>query len=274
MSKQSFKSSYEDEISLKDIIDFLIESWKTIVIPGLLGVLISGAALIATPNQYQATAQIQMAHIGVSNNTGPLGVNVEDPNLLLARLRMPSTFSVDVIKTCGFNDSKVPAEDLLNAAKFQTVSGVNSIIELRVNSDSKKVAISCVQGLFEIIKTSQNQIIKPYIEESRALLIKYEARLAIAQSLIAKADKSDVFLSAFYLTTRDEIKFLTQEIFRLNSFIISADARQTSLTSPIYAADIPLPKKKRSLIVGLMAGLFLGLLFVMGKKALKTYKDS
>ena len=274
MSEQSFNTSYEDEISLKDIIDFLIKSWKTIVTPGLLGVLVSGADLIVTPNQYQATAQIQMAQIGTSNNTNPLGVNVEEPNLLLARLKLPTTYSVDVINACGFNDSKTPAEDLLQVAKFQTVSNVGSMIELKINSDSKKVAISCAQALFESIKTSQNQIIKPYVEESKALLIKYEARLAISQSLVARADKSGVALSAVYLANRDEVKFLTEEIFRLNAFLITADARQTTLISPIYAADTPLPKKKKSLIVGLIAGLFLGLLFVMGKKALKTYKAS
>lgn len=278
MSEQSFNQSFEDEISLKDIIDFLIESWKAILVSGLLGVLVSAAYLIATPNQYQATAQIQMAQISASNNnnnnnTNPLGVNIEEPNLLMARLKLPTTYSDEVIKTCGFENASSPSESLASSAKFSAVKGVGSMIELKINRDSKETAINCAQALFESIKTSQNQIIKPYIEESKALLVKYEARLANSQSLVSRADKSGAALSAAYLASRDEVKFLTEEILRLNTFITTADSRQAKLVSPIYASDIAVfPKKTMSLIIGLMAGLFLGLLLVISIKVLKNYK--
>ena len=75
----NFNSNIEDEISLKDMVDFLIESWKAIVLTGILGLIGSIAYLWVTPNQYQATAQIQMAQISANNNTNPLGVNVVDP---------------------------------------------------------------------------------------------------------------------------------------------------------------------------------------------------
>lgn len=276
MSEQSFNQSFEDEISLKDIIDFLIESWKAILVTGLLGVLVSATYLIVTPNQYQATAQIQMAQISTSNNnnnnknTNPLGVNIEEPNLLMARLKLPTTYSDEVIRACGFENASSPAESLASSAKFSAVKGVDSMIELKINRDGKEIAINCAQALFESIKTSQNQIIKPYIEESKALLVKYEARLANSQSFISRADKSGAALSAAYLANRDEVKFLTEEILRLNTFITTADTRQAKLASPIYASDIAVfPKKTISLIVGLMVGLFLGLLLVLGKKALK-----
>ncbi len=276
MSEQSFNQSFEDEISLKDIIDFLIESWKAILVTGLLGVLVSAAYLIVTPNQYQATAQIQMAQISASNNnnnTNPLGVNIEEPNLLMARLKLPTTYSDEVIKACGFENASSPAESLSSSAKFSAVKGVGSMIELKINRDSKEIAINCAQALFESIKTSQNQIIKPYIEESKALLVKYEARLANSQSLVSRADKSGAALSAAYLANRDEVKFLTEEILRLNTFITTADTRQAKLVSPIYASDTAVfPKKTMRLIVGLMAGLLFGLLLVVGKKALKNYR--
>lgn len=276
MSEQSFNPNFEEEISLKDIIDFLVESWKAILVSGFLGILVSAAYLIVTPNQYQATAQIQMAQISASNNNNynnPLGVNIEEPNLLLARLKLPTTYSDEVIKACGFENASSPAESLASSAKFSAVKGVGSIIELKINRDSKEIAINCAQALFESIKTSQNQIIKPYIEESKTLLVKYEARLANSQSLVSRADKSGAALSATYLANRDEVKFLTEEILRLNTFITTADTRQAKLVSPIYASDIAVfPKKIMSLIIGLMAGLFLGLLLVISKKALKNYK--
>jgi capsular polysaccharide biosynthesis protein len=278
MSEQSFNQPLEDEISLKDIIDFLMESWKTIVGVGLLGLLGSVGFLAVTPNQYEALAQIQMAQISANNNNNnnninPLGVNVEEPNLLMARLKLPTTYSAAEIKACGLEGQKMPAESLVSISKFSAVKGVGSIIELKIRIESREQAVVCAQALFENIRESQNQIIKPYIEEAKGLLTKYQARLKEAQELVTRADKSDAALSAAYLANRDEVKFLTDESIRLNTFVTAGDARQAKLVSPIYASEAAVfPKKKITLMVGLLAGLFLGLLLVMVRKVWSNYR--
>lgn len=279
MSDQNINPGIEDEISLKDIVDFVVESWKAVVLTGLLGLVGSVAYLWMTPNQYQANAQIKMAQISANNNnnnnTNPLGVNIEDPNLLMARLKLPTTYTAQEIKECGLESSTTAYEDLAATAKFSAVKGVGSMIELKINRDSKEVAVGCAQSLFENIKASQNQIIKPYIEEAKTLLVRYQDRLTNSQSLVSRADKSGAALSAAYLANRDEVKFLTEEILRLNTFITTADTRQAKLVSPIYASDIPVaPKKRIALTAGLFVGLFLGLLWMLGKRGYKAYKAS
>ena len=277
MSEQSFNSMQEDEISLRDIVDFLVESWKAIILAGLLGLVGSIAYLWVTPNQYQAIAQIQMAQISANsnNNTNPLGINIEEPNLLIARFKLPSNYSTQEIIACNFESSKSPFESLATAVKFSAVKGVGSIIELKITRDSKEVAIACAQSLFENIRTSQSKIIDPYIEEAKTLLVKYQDRLANSQSMVSRADKSGAALSAAYLASRDEVKLLTDEILRLNAFIVAADSKQTKLVSPIYASNDPVfPKKILSLIAGLMIGLFLGLLLVLSKRGYQAYKAS
>jgi uncharacterized protein involved in exopolysaccharide biosynthesis len=278
MAEQSYIPIPEDEISPKYIIDFLIESWKTIILTGLLGIVGSTVYLWVTPHQYEATAQIQMAQISANNNnnnTNPLGVNLEEPNLLMARLKQPTTYLSKEIKACGFEDTKSSSEALANTAKFSVMKGVGSLIELKINSHSKDIATTCAQALFERIKTSQNAIIIPFIEEAKDLLIKYQDRLKNSQALISRADKSNAALSAAYLANRDEVKFLSEEILRLNAFIMGADTRQAKLVSPIYASDIPVaPKKRRSLIAGLFCGLFLGLLLMIGRRVLIAYKTA
>ncbi len=65
------------------------------------------------------------------------------------------------------------------------------------------------------------------------------------------------------------------EVIRLQDFITSGDTRMTQLTAPIYAIDHPVfPKKRLTVTVGLMAGLFLGLLFVMGRHAYRRMYPS
>jgi capsular polysaccharide biosynthesis protein len=275
MSDQNLNPNIEDEISLKDIVDFLVESWKAIALTGLLGLIGSIAYLWVTPNQYQATAQIQMAQISINSNnsTNPLGVNIEDPNLLMARLKLPTTYSAKEIKACGFESSAAPSEALATAVKLSLMKRAESMVELKINRDNKEAAIACAQSLFENIKASQNEIVKPYIEEAKIMLVKYQDRLTNSQSLVSRADKSGAALSAAYLANRDEVKFLTEEILRLNTFITSADTRQAKLVSPIYVSDIPVaPKKRIALIVSLFAGLFLGLLLMLVKRGYKAYK--
>jgi capsular polysaccharide biosynthesis protein len=276
MSEQSFSPSSEDEISLKDIIDFLIESWKTIILTGLFGIVGSTVYLWTVPNQYQATAQIQIGQYSTNDNsTNPLVINIESPNLLVARLKLPSTYLAKEIKACGLENSKSPSEVLAEKAKFSAIKGLDTWIDLKINHESKEIAIACAQSLFERIKTSQSEIIKPSIEKAKDSLLKYQDRSNNAKSLISRADKSGESLSAAYLSTRDELKFLSEEILRLNFFISSVDTRQVKLVSPIYVSDIPVaPKKKTILIAGLSGGLFLGLLLMIGKRVLPSFKTT
>lgn len=273
MSDSYSNQAPEDEISIKDIVDFLLESWKAILAMGLVGLLGATGFIAVTPSQYEATAQIQMMQISPNNNTNPLGVNVEDPNLLMARLKLPSSYDLNEVKACGIHEENSPTELLTGLVKLAPVKGVGSIVELKIRMQSKNQAINCAQAVFENIRESQNAIVKPYVEEAKTLLIQYQARLSEARSLVARADKSGSALSAAYLANRDEVKFLTDESIRLNTFITSGDARQAKLVAPIYASDIPVfPKKKISLLVGLLVGLFLGVLFVMMRKAWRSYR--
>jgi LPS O-antigen subunit length determinant protein (WzzB/FepE family) len=273
MSEQSFNFVQDDEISLKEIIDFLIESWKTIAAVGVLGLLSAVAYLFVTTSQYEATAQIRMAQIDLGNTTNPLGMNLEDPNTLIARLKLPTAFSEKEVHACKLEKSKFPTEALANSVvKLTPVKGVASLVELKIRGESKEGALTCAQAIFENIKDSQYDIMKPYIEEAKTLFLKYQLRLNDTQSVIARADKSGQALSAAYLANRDELKFLSDEAIRLNAIIAAGETRHTKLVSPIYAFDKPVfPRKTMSLILGLLAGLFLGLLYVLVRKAWRNY---
>jgi capsular polysaccharide biosynthesis protein len=276
----NFNSNNEDEISLKDIVDFLVESWKAIALTGLLGFIGSIAYLWVTPNQYQATAQIQMAQIGANNNnnnnnnnnTNPLGVNVEDPNLLIARMRLPSSYSKESVKACGYESKQTPLEGLAKMVKLSLIKGTQ-IVELKVLGLNQAQAVQCAESIVETIKRSQKIIAAPIVEDAQLKLAKYSQRLQEAQGFILKADKSGSSMSAVYLSTRDEVKFLTDETIRLNDLIVSANTRQAKLISPIYSSEKKVaPKRLIALVAGLFAGLFLGLLFMLVKRGYKAYK--
>ncbi len=267
----NFNSNIEDEISLKDIIDFLIESWKTIVATGVLGLLGAVTYIVVTPNQYEATAQIQMAQL---SSGGIAGTNLEDPNLLIARMKMPTSYDQAAIAACGYEGKPNAAQSISKMIKISIIKGTQ-IVELKVQGLSPEQASQCAESILRIIKDSQKAIAEPVIDEAKAKLLRYSQLLQEAQSFIVKADKSNSSMSAAYLSTRDQIKFLTDETIRLNDLVASAGTRQTKLVSPIYSPENKVsPKRAIALIAGLFAGLFFGLLLMLGKRGYKAYKVS
>ena len=270
MSDQNFNPSIEDEISLKDIVDFILESWKTILATGIVGILSAVGYIFVTPNQYEATAQIQGAQITVDNFTAL--TNIEDPNILIARMKLPSSYDKNSTTACDLENSKYPQEALAKMVKLSIIKGT-SIVELKVTTSSQASAIKCSQVLTVQIKDYQIQLANIFIDEAKNKLVTYQKRLQESQVFINKADKSGFSMSAAYLASRDEMKQITNEIVRLNDLISSANSRQAKLISPIYSSENKVsPKRGIALIAGLFAGLFLGFLLMLGKRGYRAYK--
>jgi hypothetical protein len=273
--RNSQLSQSEDEISLLDILRFLKGAYKPILIFGVLGIALSIAYLAITPKQYEATAQIVMAQLGTTNNTpNPLGVNIEEPALLVSRMSLPTSLTPQTIAACGLADISNSGAALATGIKLAPAKGVANVVELKTFGPSQEVALTCANAIFELIKTTQSQILMPYIEESKIKLADDEARLAKAKDLVVRADKSGSVMSAAYLSTRDEIRYLLDEITALKNVVTSNQNRMTHLVAPIYASDLPIsPKKRMALAGGLFGGLFLGLLIALARQMIARIKS-
>ena len=273
--RNSQLSQSEDEISLPDILSFLKSAWKTITIFGLIGIVLSIAYLVITPRQYEAKAQIVMAQIGATNsNLNPLGDNIEEPALLMVRLVVPTSFTPTEIAACGFEGKPDAAAALAKAIKLVPVRGVPNVVELKTFGNSPEAAKDCANAIFDFTKTSQAQIVAPYIEEAKIKLADDEQRINRAKELVSRSDKGGSAMSAAYLSTRDEIRYLLDEIMGLKNILASNQNRATRLLAPIYASDIPIsPKKRIALAGGLFAGLFLGLLIALARQMISRLKS-
>jgi capsular polysaccharide biosynthesis protein len=266
----------DSEISLLDILVFLRRSYKLIAFIGILGVAVSFSYLLITPKQYQASAQIQMAQISAANNNNninPLGVNIEEPALLIVRLSSPTSYTAEITKACGIDSAKDAQAILSKSVKLTIPKGVGNVVDLKIIGTSPEASINCAQAVFNLIKTTQALIIKPYIEEAKAKLLDNQERLTKAQDLVMKADKSGSAMGAAYLSTRDEIRFLLDESATLRNIVASNDSRATRLVAPIYVSNDPItPKKRNVLLGGLFSGLFLGLLIAFGRQIIPYLK--
>lgn len=268
----------DSEITLLSILRFLKDAYKTILVAGVLGLGASIVYLVASPKRYEAVAQISMAQIDSFNNKSgflnPMGVNVEEPFVLITRLAQPTSFTLEVLSSCGLANVANSGAIFVKSMKLTKLKGVENIVELRVYGASAQDAKYCAQAIFDFIKVTQAQIIAPYIEEAKARLNDDETRLEKSKNFIAQADKSGQAMGAAYLSTRDEIRFLLEEMAVLKSLITSNDTRTTRLIAPIYASDIPItPSKRLVLAVGLLGGLLFGSLLVLVRHMIAVLKS-
>jgi len=269
----------DTRISLLDVLCFLKGSYKTIAITGVVGVVFSLIYLAITPKQYEATAQIVLAQIGIPNtkypstNLSPLGINIEEPALVISRLSLPSSFLGGANSECGFDDRPDSINTMIKTLKFGVIKGVTNVIEIRALGASPEAAKVCANAIFELIKTTQTKILSPYIEEAKILLAYDEVSLQKAKALLSNADKVGSQISGVYLATRDEIHYLLDEIAYLKSVVASSPNRLTHLIAPIYASDTPIsPKKWMAFLVGVFGGLLLGFVVALARVKIQSLR--
>ena len=265
----------DQEISLLGILIFLKGAWKVIGLMGLGGLVVSGAYLIMTPNQYEAVVNIAMARVPADKNS--LGVSIEEPQALINRMSVPSSFDAVVLNACGLQDVVTLAAQMTKAIKLSTPKGVANVIELKVTRSSPELASACAKSVYELIAYSQAQMIYPIAEafkaNSIARLLKVEERLAQDKALLVKAEQPRGVLSSAYFPILTEIRSLEDERATLLALVDTKGVQTANLQSPIYAADKPVyPKKALSLFFGLVGGAFLGLFIALGRQSLLSKK--
>ena len=268
-----FVEAKEDEISLLDIFLFFKNEYQFIIGFTLLGFLGAALYLWTVPKQYEVIGQIKMAQIANLNNNNnnnnftPLGTGIEEPNALIARMALPTSYSKETIALCGLAEEKDAGALLAKKAKLSLPKGLVGVVDLKIRDTSQEVAQACANAIYEFVKTSQAQLIAPYIEEASKKLIIEKERLSRATEFIARADKSGSGVSGAYLATRDEIRYLVDQISTLQAVINGNESRAARLVAPIYVKDHPVfPQKRNSLLLGLLLGGFLGLLLAVARK--------
>jgi LPS O-antigen subunit length determinant protein (WzzB/FepE family) len=279
MSEQSFNTISEDEISIKDIIDFLAESWKVIVLGGVAGGLMGlGYGLIA-PAKYQATANIQVAKVA--------GTDVEAPALLVEKLKMPMYYSQKTYVACNVMDKLEPGEVIAKTLK-PTLAKTAPIITISYREESREDAQKCLESVLDDVRSNQSLLAKPIFESKTNQLLNLKLKLESAEKIVkilpknnAGFDFSDskfsasTLLLATTLSKENEIKDLRTANNDLEIALLEPQTKEAFLTTPIYAPQKKVsPNRTMILVGGLVAGLFIGLLLMMVKRFYGAYKAS
>lgn len=248
---------------------------KIMILGSFFGLFLAIFYILIAPQKYEATAQIRMAQLSQINPANPFGTSIEDPLSLISRMQFPTNYSKEVVNACGYQDEKEPALELSKDLKFSIPRGVANTVEIRALFSNPETARNCLVAVTTQVELMQEQVARPFIEEAKIKLAADNERIEAAKKVILKADQSGNAMSAGYLSARDELTYFLIDREKMVDLINSVKNRGTRLTSPIYVTGNPVsPKKVLSLVIGVLGGIFLGLLWVLSPLLITRFKNS
>jgi capsular polysaccharide biosynthesis protein len=242
-------------LSLKDFLLIVKKSWISILIFAIFGFSCAYVVLQFTPNIYLATVQIQLSQIRGSNYEWS---NLEDPNLLIARMRSPASFSDKSQSVCQYPSGL----EMVKNIQFSLIKASPPTVEIGVKNLSPELSLKCTEAVVGDLKNYEADLVgkkiiqnkewlQYYLERMNKLKLEYP-QLPTAQSIVAPVDQ---------IAAKDQISWMTNKIMSLDSVIRFADEGAGRLLSPIYASPTPVSPKRliieiAALLLGLLIGLF------------------
>lgn len=266
-AEQPRNTLYEDELSLTDVLAFFRGNQFAILSSSIAGLLLAWGSTFLIPPGYQASTQIEMAKVSSAPNTASshFDTSVEDANLLVERLQVPSTFTAATVRLCGLENEQEPQKKLAKLVQASVMRKAGNVVDLSVTGPTPDGAKQCVEALFEMIASYQAALIDRNTNEILKNLAELENDLDQHEKLLTELKNSDME-SVAYLAIRDKRLFLMEQIATLNRSLRYLEPR---LVSPIYAPPDPVfPRKSLVSAAGFGGGLMLGLAFALARTAL------
>lgn len=262
-SKQPNLGMRDDELSLRDVLDFLKQAWRWLAAGATAGLIGAVGLVLITPSQYEVTAVIQPATVGLpttTTTTTTKGADVEPVVQTLERLKIATFYTSEMVQVCQV----ASAHALASGLKPSLVKG-NSLIQLNYRATSKAEAEACVNAVVARLAKSQSMIVAPIIKTLEEQLAQSRLRLREAKEFQAQLEKraasadtsSLLMLSA--LAKREEIEHLQKQILELEVQLSAPLTQPLQLLEPIYASEWPVATKRLSTLAGgVFGGLVLG----------------
>ena len=254
----------DDEISLWDVVNFLKDGWRWLaggVVAGAVGAV---GFVLVTPSQFEATAIVQPATVGMpttTTTTTTRGAEVEPVIQTLERFKLPTFYDEAMLQAC-----QAPSRQALSGSvKASQVKG-NALIQVSYRAPTAAVAEACVNAVVGQLTQSQTAIAEPLIKTLEEQLVLTKKQLTEAEGFQGQLEKrvtsSNDGVSLLMLNTFSK----REEIVRLQKLLVEQKVQLSppltqpmQMLEPIYVPERPVaPKKLPVLAGGLFGGLVLG----------------
>lgn len=252
----------DDELSLWDVLNFLKEGWRWLAGGLVLGLIGAVGFVLISPAQFEATAVIQPATVGMpTTTTTTKGSEVEPVAQTLERLKLATFYSEASVQAC----QAPSALALTGGVKASQLKG-NSLIQVSYRAPSIAVAEACVNAVVGQLTQSQSSIAEPLLKTLEEQLLLTRKQLTEAEGFQAQLEKRATssadgasLLMLNTLSKREEIVRLQKALVEQKVQLSAPLTQPMQLLEPIYAPERAVAPKKLPLLAGgLFGGLVLG----------------
>jgi uncharacterized protein involved in exopolysaccharide biosynthesis len=259
------QSSFDDEISLLDIIQFFKTHFKRIlffiILGGILGYLYGK---LAGP-VYDGSVLVSPAKVA--------GMVVVDPKITLTKLNMNSYYPKETFLACNptFYKDKEIDYDMSDIVKTSITKDGN-LLEIKISHSNKETIQVCLENIAININASQKIIADPLVESKKNELNLVETKLKLAEGFKQQLNgnqiknlktneqrfSTDVLYANIILNNASEIKTLLDQINKVKTELSSEQTKDAGMVLPVSIERKSFPSTKLGLLLGLFLGGFLG----------------
>ncbi len=274
---QNIQPSFDDEISIADIIHFFKSHKKMILIFIIIGALLGGLYGNFTVPVYKGSVLISPAKIA--------GTFVVNPKVTVTKLDTNSYHSKETFLNCNpdFYKDKDKDKDIdydISSMVKASVTKDGDLIRLLMQNKNKTVIKDCLNSMIDDMRISQNMIAEPLIQLKNNELTILEEKLKNAEEFKAKLDERqikelktngerfsvDLLYTNMILFNSKDIKETMIEINKIKTDLSSEKTKPADKVLPINIEKKSFPTPKLGALMGLFLGLCLGILIAFIKQ--------
>jgi LPS O-antigen subunit length determinant protein (WzzB/FepE family) len=164
--------SSTNQISIFDIYEFFLKNLKTIALWVIAAVCIGAIVAFSLPVKYEASAAIDTARVGVIASLTNQNTDfelVEPKELLAEKLKLPTYYSENTIKSCGFADETNPRLALTKEIS-SSIARNSNFVTVNFQAETPALATACLDTVLANIISQQNKLAAPKIERLKIAL--------------------------------------------------------------------------------------------------------
>jgi LPS O-antigen subunit length determinant protein (WzzB/FepE family) len=276
---QNIQPSFNDEISIADIIRFFKSHKKMILIFIIIGALLGGLYGNFTVPVYKGSVLISPAKIA--------GTFVVNPKVTVTKLDMNSYYSKETFLNCNpdFYKDKDKDKDkdidyAISSMVKASVTKDGDLIQLLMQNKNKTVITNCLNSMVDDMRISQNKIAEPLIQLKNNELTLLEEKLKNAEEFKAKLNEKqikelktngerfsvDLLYTNMILFNSKDINETMTEINQIKIDLSSEQTKPANKVLPINIEKKSFPAPKLGALMGLFLGLSLGILIALIKQ--------
>jgi LPS O-antigen subunit length determinant protein (WzzB/FepE family) len=270
---QNIQPSFDDEISIADIIHFFKSHRKMILIFVIIGALLGGLCPNFIAPTYKASALISPAKVA--------GNFVVTPNFSVTQLTMNSFYSKETFLNCNpdfYKDKDIDYN--ISTLVKASVTKDGGLIQLLMQNKNKIFIKNCLNSVIDDIVANQNNIAEPLVQSANNQLSFLKEKLKNTEEFKAELNGKKIkelkiskekfpvdFLYMNMILFNDkEIQQILSEINKIKVDLSPEKTKPANNVLPInFEKKSPLTPKLGALF-GLFLGLCLGILIALIKQ--------